>query len=254
MATTDDSIKKNISQNIIKYREKAGLSQKELAARLNTSPSRVSNWEQAANCPTIDILFEVCKVLNVSINDIYGVYPESNMILSFAEREHIEKYRLLDSYGKETVDIVLSRESNRSKQITDLKSRHASVIDFKDHKNSTSRIYAYLRKIASAGVGFYFDDIPTDTLEAPYCEKADFVIGVNGDSMEPTYSDGDLVYVQKTQLVDSGDIGIFIVNGECFIKEVGKEGLISHNPKYAVIPGTEHINCIGKVLGKVKID
>ena len=65
-----DEIKKNISKNIVKYREKVGLSQKELAQKLNTTSSRISNWEQGSNCPTIDILFEVCRVLNVSINDI----------------------------------------------------------------------------------------------------------------------------------------------------------------------------------------
>lgn len=69
--------------------------------------------------------------------------------------------------------------------------------------------------------------------------------------MEPTYSDGDLVYVEKTQVVKPGEIGIFIVNGECFIKEAGENSLISHNKKYDPIPGSKHINCIGKVLGKV---
>ncbi len=69
--------------------------------------------------------------------------------------------------------------------------------------------------------------------------------------MEPTYHDGDLVYVEKRQVVDTGDIGVFIVNNECFIKEAGKDGLISHNSKYAMIPGTKHIICVGKVLGKV---
>ena len=46
MKIESEDIKKNISTNITKYREKANLSQKELATKLNTSPSRVSNWEQ----------------------------------------------------------------------------------------------------------------------------------------------------------------------------------------------------------------
>lgn len=91
MAASDESIKKNISRNIVKYRELANLSQKELASKLGVSSSRVSNWEQGANCPTIDILFEVCKILNVSINDIYGVYPKSNEKLTYDEIAHIKK-------------------------------------------------------------------------------------------------------------------------------------------------------------------
>lgn len=120
MATTDDSIKKNISQNITKYREKAGLSQKELARRLKVTPSRVSNWEQGANCPTIEILFEVCRILNVSINDIYGVYPNLDMKLSYEEKQYLDKYRFISKYspkGTETVNYILNREYAIADQI-----------------------------------------------------------------------------------------------------------------------------------------
>lgn len=110
----DDSIKKTISVNIAKYREIAGMTQKELARRLDVTPSRVSNWEQGANCPTIDILFEVCEVLGVSINDIYGVYPDSKIRLTYDEIEHIKKYRDLDDHGKEMVDFTLNKEHERS--------------------------------------------------------------------------------------------------------------------------------------------
>lgn len=85
-------------------------------------------------------------------------------------------------------------------------------------------------------------------------EGADFIIGVSGDSMEPTYSDGDLVYVEKRQILNAGEIGIFMINNECFIKEVAEDGLKSHNPKYKTIPGSDSIQCIGKVLGKVDMD
>lgn len=114
---SSDDIKKNISKNITKYREQAGYSQRELAQQLDITPSRISNWEQGANCPTIDILFEVCKALHVSINDIYGVYPDSEMLLSYSEQQHIQKYRSLDDYGRETVDIALERETVRLQEL-----------------------------------------------------------------------------------------------------------------------------------------
>lgn len=251
MATTDDSIKKNISQNIIKYREKAGLSQKELANLLGTTPSRVSNWEQGANCPTIDMLFEVCNILKVSINDIYGVYPNSNIKLSYEEKQYLEKYRFISEHSPEgikTVDTILNREYTIARQ---LQERDAQIIGLETEKPTLLHMYTYLHKIACAGKGFYFEDIPVDTMAAPYVDGADFIISVNGDSMEPTYHDGDLVYVQKSQIVNIGDIGIFILNGECYIKEAGEKGLISHNPKYDLIPGNENIICIGRVLERV---
>lgn len=71
--------------------------------------------------------------------------------------------------------------------------------------------------------------------------------------MEPTFHDGDLAYVQKCRIIKAGEIGIFIVNGEHLIKETERAWLISHNPKYDPIPGSDDIIYIGKVLGKVQI-
>lgn len=116
----DESVKKNISKNIGKYRELAGLNQKELAKRLGVVPSRISNWETGQNCPTIDILFEVCEILNVSINDIYGVYPDSSFTLNFDEQTMIKKYRDLDKHGKEMVDFTLLKEWERIKAYADV--------------------------------------------------------------------------------------------------------------------------------------
>lgn len=129
----------------------------------------------------------------------------------------------------------------------------SNIIEFEPVRDTRRSTYTYYQRLASAGTGEYiFDDIPTDTIEAPHVDCADFIIGVNGDSMEPTYYDGDKVYVEKRQVVEIGEIGIFMVNNECFIKEAGRDGLISHNRNYRMIPGSEHIICVGKVLGKVE--
>ena len=73
--------------------------------------------------------------------------------------------------------------------------------------------------------------------------------------MEPTYFDGDKVLVEKTNGVSIGEIGIFIIGTECFIKEAGKDKLISHNAdkeKYPdIIPDERRINTVGRVLGKI---
>lgn len=182
----------------------------------------------------------------------YG--KSSGFQVDYAEMEHIKKYRALDDLGRSHIDQMMDWETDRVK----IKEKHSARIDELEKKLQKSgpvlRIYPYLRKIAAAGNGFYFDDIPTDTIEAPYMEGADFVIGVNGDSMEPVLSDGDLIYVEKRQIVETGDIGIFIVNSQCYVKKAADEGLVSYNPKYPTIPGTEHIICFGKVLGKVSED
>ena len=44
--------------------------------------------------------------------------------------------------------------------------------------------------------------------------------------MEPTFHDGDKVFVEKCSSVAVGDIGIFILNGDAYIKELGDRCLL----------------------------
>ena len=79
----------------------------------------------------------------------------------------------------------------------------------------------------------------------------DMAIKISGDSMEPTYHDGDKVFVEKCDSVDIGEVGIFVVNGDAYIKELGNKCLKSHNEKYKPIPLTENdsVYCCGRVIG-----
>lgn len=235
-------------------RTEAGLKQSELAKKLNTTGNTISNWENNVSKPDLDTLSYICGILHVNASFfLQPAIPEDEV--SIEELKLIKQYRLVDDFGKETIQYAIKRELQRTELINSQKDRiaelEATPIVVEKQNNSVLRMYTYLHKVACAGNGFYFDDIPTDSIEAPYREGADFIIGVNGDSMEPTFKDGDLVYVQKQQIVETGDIGIFFYNNECFIKEAGEDGLISHNKKYKIIPGSERIQCIGKVLGKV---
>lgn len=246
-----------IGYRIKEARENLGLTQTELGKMLGVTGSAITNYEKETSHPKEQIIYKLMETLNVDANylfqDVVNIKSKENDI-TLAEYEHIKKYRSLDPYGQETVNIVLEREASRAATLSKKDSRIKELEAVNALPPAPRRIYTYLHKIAAAGVGFYFDDIPTDTIEAPYRENADFIVGVNGDSMEPTYSNGDLVYVEKCQIVEPGEIGIFMVNSECFIKEAGHDELISHNKKYKPIPGTEHIICVGRVLGKVNTD
>lgn len=233
---------------------------KQLADELGIPSTTLRNYEKGSREPGHSFLKQVSQLFNVSVDYLLGLTDEKETLKNFrvnkAEQILIKNYRIIDDFGKETIQITMDREIKRSEMINSKEKRiaelEATPILVEKEKDSVVRIYTYLHKIACAGNGFYFDDIPTDSIEAPYREGADFIIGVNGDSMEPTFKDGDLVYVQKRQIVETGEIGVFFYNNECYIKEAGEDGLISHNARYKMIPGTERIQCIGKVLGKVE--
>ena len=175
-------------------------------------------------------------------------------MLSYLEQELINKYRSLDPYGKETASYILDRECERVSSLQKQKER----IEELESENTPQRIIAYYQRLASAGSGDYlFDDIPTDFIRVrstAISRQADFVIGVNGRSMEDTYHDGDRVFVKKLTEIDIGDIGVFTRGNDCFIKELGTDRLISHNQDketYPDIPASNDIRLVGKVLGLV---
>ncbi len=65
-----------------------------------------------------------------------------------------------------------------------------------------------------------------------------FALQIRGDSMEPKFSEGDVVIVRKQPDIESGDIAIVLINGEdATIKKVKKHEtgifLISTNTNYA---------------------
>lgn len=247
-------------------RIECGLKQAELAKQLNTTGNTISNWENNVSKPDLDTLSYICGILHVKASYfLHPALPEDEV--SIPELNIIKKYRSLDQHGQETVSYILDRESERvaslQKQedhIKQLESRPAAMIGIgADGSEDRMRFFSYYQRMASAGSGeFLFQDIPTDVIavpDTPLSRRADFVIGVNGQSMEPTYFDGDKVLVEKTNSISIGEIGIFIVGTECFIKEAGKDRLISHNEdkeKYPdIIPDERRIDTVGRVLGRI---
>ena len=67
------TIKEKISANIAKYRKKENLSQKDLAAKLQTKPSTVSSWEQGVSTPNAEMIVEMCNLFHISVDLMYGM-------------------------------------------------------------------------------------------------------------------------------------------------------------------------------------
>ena len=69
-----DDIRKSIIENMIFYREKRGMKQKELAEIIGVKANTVSTWEGGTNAPSLQALYKICKALNISISDLFGKY------------------------------------------------------------------------------------------------------------------------------------------------------------------------------------
>lgn len=117
-------------------------------------------------------------------------------------------------------------------------------------------------------LGFVRAGIPMDAVEyiIDYEEISEdmarqgefFGLQIKGDSMEPKFSEGDVVIVRKQPDVESGEIAIVLVNGdEATIKKVqkfnGGINLIPSNPSYDVMTYTDELieKLPVRILGKV---
>lgn len=102
----------------------------------------------------------------------------------------------------------------------------------------------------SAGTGMFAGaEYPENyTLVKKPPRGTSFIARVRGDSMEPTLHDEDLVFVHSTEEIPEGKVGVFFMDGQQWVKELGPGVLISHNPKYEPIPMMEDIRCQGLVL------
>ena len=85
-------MKYELGRRIRYFRELRGLSQKQLAARIGVSNSRLSNWEQGLNRPDADTLRVLCTVLQVSANELLDI-QQPNSSYSEEEERLIRQYR-----------------------------------------------------------------------------------------------------------------------------------------------------------------
>ncbi len=241
---------KYIIEKLKEGRANAKLKQSEVAEKIGIKGNTLSNYENGVSEPDIDTFCALCDIYNVDpssiLNEAYGLNVQGDEFkIKPSEIEHIKKYRALDQHGQETVSYILNQETERVRQINQAASTPAAT-----------RMINYYYRLASAGTGqIIFDMPPTKRIEIPDIpafRKADYAIGVNGNSMEPIYHDGETLLVEMTDHIEIGEVGIFSVNNECFVKKLGKTELISLNPEKDNIPLNETARCMGRVVGKLE--
>lgn len=63
----------SIGENIRKARKAAGVSQKELAERLQVYQKDISRWENGERSPSIEVFAKICRELNASADSILEI-------------------------------------------------------------------------------------------------------------------------------------------------------------------------------------
>ena len=93
-----DQIK--IGKFISLKRKEQGLTQSELAEKLNITDRAISKWENGVSLPDASIMHELCNILNITINDLF-----SGEVVDMKENEkRLEENLLAMSKLKEEKD------------------------------------------------------------------------------------------------------------------------------------------------------
>ncbi|MBR2500443.1 MAG: LexA family transcriptional regulator [Clostridia bacterium] len=115
-----------------------------------------------------------------------------------------------------------------------------------------------------AGNGLFAEDniLRYEFADSRYNRKDYFYLQVSGDSMSPKLDDGDLILVRKQSSIDSGAVGVFLIDGcDGVVKKVKYDKnyieLHSFNPYYPVrrFEGSEvqRISVVGKVIESKRV-
>lgn len=236
-------LKKYIGNQIKTFRKSAGFTQDELAKRLNTTKQTISRYEKGDRKANQDMLFELCDIFGVSIDDFF---PSQNETLQSPTTSPIQTiYDQLHQPRKAKVLTYAERQLEEQNEEETKGNEVSEVIQLYS--------YDYYDHPASAGTGQYLNDVRVERIELPVDIDADFVIPIKGDSMEPDYHDGDLVFIQTSVDLNDGVIGVFNYNGDAYIKQlvIDKEQAYLHslNPSYKDMPITPETDF--RIIGEV---
>lgn len=236
-------LKKYIGNQIKTFRKSAGFTQDELAKRLNTTKQTISRYEKGDRKANQDMLFELCDIFGVSIDDFF---PSQNETLQSPTTSPIQTiYDQLHQPRKAKVLTYAERQLEEQNEEETKGNEVSEVIQLYS--------YDYYDHPASAGTGQYLNDVRVERIELPVDIDADFVIPIKGDSMEPDYHDGDLVFIQTSVDLNNGVIGVFNYNGDAYIKQlvIDKEQAYLHslNPAYKDMPITPETDF--RIIGEV---
>ena len=249
----------SVGSRMKERRESLGMTQVQLAELLGVTKGAIGNYETDANSPKASVLYKVFEVLKCDANYLFQdeIRERRECTASPQEMEYlVKKYRLLDPYGKEAVDGVLDVESRRCREE---RQKQAAILREQREQSEAAEeiapedIYSIpLYSLPmSAGTGQEAgQEYPEDFLLKKRPPRGtSFIARVSGNSMEPTYYDGVLVFIHASVDIRPGQTGAFLMDGQLWIKELGDGVLISHNPDYGPRKFTEDIRCQGLVLG-----
>ncbi|MCO8296471.1 helix-turn-helix transcriptional regulator [Tetragenococcus halophilus] len=225
--------------NIIKEKRlENNMTLEQLGDKVGVGKSTVRKWENGMiENMRRDNIVKLSKALDIPVTDILGInkndMPED--ITTIYNQLNSDRQTKVYNYAQHELE-----EQNK-------------IIDVSEYQEND----IYLQSLASAGTGI-LDLDPTYGEYVPYEGEVpnhyDLAFKISGNSMVPTFEDGEIIFVEKYPNPINGAIMVVQIDEQAYIKKVYLEKdnlrLVSLNQDYDDIlaDGNNNIRIVGKVV------
>lgn len=255
----------NIAQQLDNLLKQEKISRTAFAKKIDVHTSTVSRWLSGYPV-SAEGLQKLCEYYGCSMNYWTGE-QEKSPTLDSAEHKHVDLserghrigrlYDLASERDKRLVDMTLEpyEEQLQPSPVEEPQPRRV-----RRRSDGFVEIEVYVDQLPAAGYSSYFD-APRSRIEQYPREivppKATFGVVISGISMQPQYKDQATAFVESMPMVQHGEVGLFSLNGEPYIKQliVDEERreirLHSFNPMYEdiVVREFDDLRTFGRILG-----
>lgn len=229
---TDKELAIYIGSKIKEFRLKRNLTQKELAKLVNVGDTTIANYEKGFRSPKKDTMFDLANAFNVSIDDLFPpIQKDSSSNTSTIQTIYDE----LKPPRQAKVLTYAERQLKEQRNEEETKKNEVS-----ENLISLYQVEIVSETAAACGFnyGFGYDDTDRETIEVhERPPRHDIATKVSGDSMQPDYQDGDILYlVDKGLTTYNGDLAVIAYGDRSYFKKIytenGRLRLVSLNDKY----------------------
>lgn len=251
-----------LSKRLIEVRKQHGYTRKQLAEELGKPYRTITNYETGEHEPGHKYLIEIAKKFGVTVDYLVGRSDNPEPTQKKAPSLSDEAMKLAEDYdgrmddrGRETVRGVADLEVARfkSETATTLRKSREQAEAAEEIAPPITLHQPYAQVAAAEGAGSFllddgFDEVFVEMNK--YTKQADVILKVVGRSMEPVIADGDRVLVRQQPSVRIGEIGVFIVDGQGYLKEYQADRLVSLNPDIddVLVGDLQSAECYGKFI------
>ena len=240
-------LKDFVGLKIKEYRKDNRLTQEALAEKLGVTKQTVSRYEKGERKANQDILFALCDIFGVTIDDFFPSKNDSVKIMVNTSDINVIYNQLHNDRQIKVYDYATEQLKEQN-----------NVVNMSDYiQEETDWYEVKFYGSISAGTGLYLDDEQVETINFSsnmVPNGTDFCLKVNGDSMEPMFNNGDYVFIKRETDFRNGTIGAVIVNGEAYLKKIyitdDSIRLLSLNKKYKdiIVSEDDTLKYVGTVV------